>query len=503
MEFADAAGQQIPGDTPRAQFWLGKSLYKLGFFASSLSVFGEIVAAGPNHPYHKLTLPWLASLSRELPEGAGVLEKVGTYKPESLEDEAFNEVRDELYYLLGRFFYQKGDLGQAITLLRQVPDDSDYYIPAQFFLGVGETREYHGKEAVEAFKEVLRKNIELQKKAAKEKKKRKKEAKARKKELKKLKKKNPDLVIDKEFISYEEEMKRFEERANLALGYIFYQVGKFETGIKYFDKIPQDSPYWLDSIFASAWSEFRLVEFEPDNANIHYQRTLGYIHTLNAPFFYDYLYPEAVILKAVAYYFNCRYDPAKTSIDEFNRRYPKTRDDLRNVLAQAPEDFALYELSVKIRAGESGLDPFVEEVAQKSLQDKTLEKNYQFVSELEREAALLEQMSGSFKSSAAGDRITEDLDGLTSLAKEATGALARVRLQGQIKEITDLEREAIKIEYEILNRLKAGESGQPPNRRPAKPKIDSEHEIYNYNGEYWKDELGYYNYKVTSLCKEE
>ena len=46
MAFAEAAGQQIPGDTPRAQFWLGKSLYKLGFFASSLSVFGEIVAAG-------------------------------------------------------------------------------------------------------------------------------------------------------------------------------------------------------------------------------------------------------------------------------------------------------------------------------------------------------------------------------------------------------------------------------------------------------------------------
>ncbi|MGB1274886.1 MAG: tetratricopeptide repeat protein, partial [Nannocystaceae bacterium] len=84
MAFAEAAGQQIPGDTPRAQFWLGKSLYKLGFFASSLSVFGEIVAAGPTHPYHKLTLPWLASLSRELPEGAGVLEKVGSYKPESL-----------------------------------------------------------------------------------------------------------------------------------------------------------------------------------------------------------------------------------------------------------------------------------------------------------------------------------------------------------------------------------------------------------------------------------
>ncbi len=506
IAFAEAAGAQIPGDTPRGQFWLGKSLYKLGFFASSLSVLSEIVDAGPTHPYHKLTLPWLAQLSRELPESAGVLGKIGAYKPSDLEDEAFDEVRDELYYLLGKFYYTSGDLGQAIALLSQVPDDSGYYIPAQFFLGVAETREYHGKEAVEAFKNVLRKNIELREAAAKDKKgtkKRKKDEKKKAKELKKLKKQNPQLVVEDEYISPEEENQRFEERSNLALGYIFYQVGKFETALKYFDKIPQESPYWLDSILASAWSEFRLVEVEPENANIHYQRTLGYIHTLNAPFFYDYLYPESVILKAVTYYFNCRYAVAKTAIDEFNRRYPETRDKLKNLLDQAPEDFAFYEFSIKIRKSESGLDPFVEEVAQKSLQDKTLEKNYKYVNELERESALLESMSNDFKSSAAGDRITEDLDGLTSLAKETTGALARQRILGQIKEISDLEREAIKIDYEILNRIKGGNEGEPENRRPDKPKIDSEHEIYNYNGEYWKDELGYYNYQVTSLCKEE
>ena len=104
---------------------------------------------------------------RELPEGAEVLQKVGTYKPTDLESEEFDEVRDELYYLLGRFYYQKGDLGQSIALLGQVPDNSDYYIPAQFFLGVAETREFHGPQAVEAFKNVLRKNISLREAAAK------------------------------------------------------------------------------------------------------------------------------------------------------------------------------------------------------------------------------------------------------------------------------------------------------------------------------------------------
>ncbi len=492
--FHSVASGKTPGDQKRGQFWLGKTLYKLEFYAASYSVFNEIVTAGPSHPYHKLTLPWLASLSKELPEGAGVLELVGKYKPADLEDSAFDDVRDELYYLLGRFFYQKGDLGQAISLLGQVPDNSTYYIPAQFFLGVAETREYHGKEAVEAYKNVLRKNIQLREAADKDKKK--------KKDAKKAKKSKGKKGAPEE-LTYEEEMQRFEERANLALGYIFYQVGKFETAIKYFDKIPLESPYWLDSILASSWSEFRLVEVEPEKANLHYQRTLGYIHTLNAPFFYDYLYPESVILKAVTYYFNCRYGPAKRAVEEFSRRYPKTRDDLKSLLTKAPEDFALYELSVKIRSGTSGLDPFVEEVASKSLQDKTVEKAYAYVNELEREAEIFEAMSNDFKSSDVGDRISEDIDAALSQAKESTGALARQRLTAQINEINSLEREAIKIEYEILNRIKAGGEGAPTERRPQKPDIDSEHEIYNYNGEYWKDELGYYNYKVTSLCKEE
>lgn len=499
--FHAVSSGKTPGDKLRAQFWLGKSLYKLQFYAVSLAVFSEIVTAGPSHPYHKLTLPWLASLSRELPEGAGVLEKVGTYKPTELEDSAFDEVRDELYYLLGRFYYQKGDLGQAIALLGQVPDNSEYYIPAQFFLGVAETREFHGPQAVEAFKNVLRKNIALRESFAKDKKKRKAELKAKKKAAKKAKGKQ--LAGEVEELSYEEEMQRYEERANLALGYIFYQVGKYETALKYYDKVPLESPYWLDSILASSWTEFRMVEVEPDKANMHYQRTLGYIHTLNAPFFYDYLYPESIILKAVTYYFNCRYQPAKLAIEEFNRRYPKTRDDLKDLLAKAPEDFALFELSVKIRNSESSLDPFVEEVAQKSLQDKTLEKNYAFVNELVREQQSLEETKPDFKGSPLAELITENLDGLLSLAKESTGALARNRLTQQIQQINDLEREAIKIEYEILNRIKAGDAGSATERRPQRPKIDSEHEIYRYNGEYWKDELGYYNYQVTSRCKEE
>jgi tetratricopeptide (TPR) repeat protein len=498
IQFHKIASGEIPGDVPRSQFWLGKALYKLGFYSASLSVFDEIVQAGASHPFHKLTLPWLASLSRELPEGAEVLQKVGTYKPTDLESEEFDEVRDELYYLLGRFYYQKGDLAQGIALLDQVPEKSDYYIPAQFFLGVAYTRDWKGEPAVDSFKEVLRRSIALREAAsASKKKEKKKKVKAKGKAGKR---RNKDLTSIE--LSFEEEMRQYEHLAALGLANIFYMVGKFDTSIKYLDKIPLDSAYFLDAIHWAAWAEFRMVEVDEENANRHYQRTLGYVHTLNAPFFEDYLYPDALKLKAVTYYFNCRYDSAKRTVDEFNARYPKTMDDLKGILDQAPEDFALYDLALKIRNEESGLDPFVEQVALKALQDKQLGKYFAYVAELEREMEMFEDMSGNFKSAGVGERVTEDLELALSQAREATGAEARTRITGMIKEIKDLKIEMIKVQFEILEKRKQQKALEQYPAKPQKPDIDAEHEIYKYNGEYWQDELGYYRYEVTSICKE-
>lgn len=502
IQFHKIATNEIPGDQPRAQFWLGKTLYKLKFYSASLSIFDEIVQAGPAHPFHKLTLPWLASLARELPEGAEVLQKIGRYKPTDLEDEAFDEVRDELYYLLGRYYYDKGDLPQGIALLDQVPNQSDYYIRAQFFLGVAHTRNFAGEPAVAAFKNVLRRAIELRQ--AEEKKRKS----ARKKKVKveggkKKKKRGSRKSRTETEMTYLEEMRQYEHMASFGLANIFYMVGKFETAIKYLDKIPVESPYYLRAVHAAAWAEFRRVEIDDTNANSYYQRALGYVHTLNAPFFEEYLYPDGIKIKAVTYYFNCRYDSAKRSVDEFNRKYPKAMEDLQGILNDAPEDFKLYETARKILDDNSSLDPFVEQVARIALSDKSLSKYFDYVDELEREQQQLEDMSSAFKSASIGERVTEDLDLALSAAREATGKESRERLTGEIREIKELNKEMIKVEYEILEKRKQQGALEANPVKPQRAKVDSEHENYNYNGEYWQDELGYYRYKVTSLCKNE
>ena len=188
----------------------------------------------------------------------------------------------------------------------------------------------------------------------------------------------------------------------------------------------------------AAWTEFRFVESDPQNENAHYQRVLGYVHTLNAPFFDEYLFPDALKLKAVTYYFNCRYDSAKRTVDEFNARYPATKQKLMEVLAQAPEDFQFYDLAKQILEGKSGLDPFVEKVAARSLDDLTMQRYFAYAEELEVEQAAIKGTSNKFQSAAVGDTIAVDLELSISEAKEVTGALARKRLQDRIDQIAEL-----------------------------------------------------------------
>ena len=111
---------------------------------------------GPSHAYYNATLKWLASLSRQLPDSTGILEKIGKYNRAELDQPALEKVRDELYFLLGKFYYQKGSFKEAVELFDSGADASEFYVQAKLFEGATHVREYQAKPAVESFKEVLR-----------------------------------------------------------------------------------------------------------------------------------------------------------------------------------------------------------------------------------------------------------------------------------------------------------------------------------------------------------
>jgi tetratricopeptide (TPR) repeat protein len=448
----------------RAEFFMGKTLYQMGYYAASLAYFDRIVAKRSGHRYFGATLKWLAALSRVLPETSGILEKIGTYDPKDLEQPIMDEVRDELYYLLGRHYYRQGNFEQAITLFGAVKVESPFYVKAKFFEGVTYVRQYKGAPAVDAFKQIL--------------------------------------VIGQERPSYytAEDIDTYTELADLQLARVFYSTQQYDTSIKYFEKLPQESPDWLESLFEASWAYF----MKTNNS-----KTLGNIHTLNAPYFENEFFPgmaESVLLKAVVYYKYCQYDNALESVAEYNQNYAPLREDLEQILAKFDDNAEFYEYIVKIKNGRAGLSERTQRVAASSLADRQLAKTFAWVDELDKELKMRAQADASWVNTRVAGEVEAELTVQKSLAQADAGKLARERIKRLADELRELSRDGRKIRIETLNN-KAGQidarargeqiSG---DHRQEPIVVDDEHFLWKFNGEYWKDELGYYRFKIRSRC---
>jgi tetratricopeptide (TPR) repeat protein len=448
----------------RAEFFMGKTLYHLRYYSASLNYFDAIVQKGPSHKYHRRTLQWLAALAEVLPESAGILKKIGQYSQQDLEDPGLEQVRPHLYYLLGRYFYQAGQLEQAVTLFRKVPKDSEYYVVSKYMEAVCLVLVPKTREAADALREIL--------------------VIAAEEDLRKKYKK-----VD---------LRDFQDRANLTIARVFYQNGQMDLAIKYFEKLPQDAPDWLDSLFEASWAYY----LRKTNS-----KALGNIHTLNAPYFENEFFPESLILKSQIYFNYCRYDRALEAVAEFQRDYPSVRDELRRMVKMNPDDnSSFYGYVKKLRGGTAGLPERTQLMAASVLQDKTLLKTFSYVDELDREMKQYEQADKGWKTTRIAGEVLQSLTLQKSLAEDTAGSLARERLARLEKELTELKAQAGDVKVSILEarigNKKAELAGQEVSgSHPAEAIIvDDEHQTWDFNGEYWKDELGFYRYRISSKC---
>jgi tetratricopeptide (TPR) repeat protein len=457
----DGQSEDTPSNRQRAEFFLGKTLYQLGFYAGALAYFDRIASAGPSHRYHNATLKWLAALSRVLPETSGILEKIGAYDPAELEQPVLEDVRDELYYLLGRHYYIRGEFDQAVGLFTKVRRENPFFLRAKFFEGVTYVRKFEGKPAVEAFKVLLA------------------------------------IGADKPKYYDRAEIAKYQELAILQMARIFYSTQQYDTSIKYYEKLTQDSPDWLDSLFEAAWAYF----MKTNNS-----KALGNIHTLNAPYFEDEFFPESTVLRAVIYYKYCLYDRALEAVAEYDSKYRPLRDNLKQVLDKYEDDAEFFGYVKAIKEGKAGLDEDTQRLVVSALGDRTLRKTFNWVDELERELALHRQSAGDWRSTTIANEVLEQLTLQKSLAEADAGKLARERIERLARELREFGRDTIKIRIEVLN-AKAGQiSAQArgerisSDHREERIEVDDEHFMWRFNGEYWKDELGYYRFRIRSKC---
>jgi hypothetical protein len=459
----------------RAEFFMGKTLFNMGknakppwgFYAASLVYFEKIVAAGDAHTYHGAALKWLAALSRVLPETSGILEKIGTYDESALEDPSLASVKDELYFLLGRHYYRRGgdgDFDKAIALFQKVSRQSEFFIKAKFFEGVTYVRKYEGRPAVDAFKEIL------------------------------------IIGAEKPAQYNSDEIANYNELAQLQMARVFYSTQQFDTSIKYFEKLDQNSADWAESLFEASWAYFM------KSLN---SKALGNIHTLNAPYFEKQFFPESQLLKAVIYYKYCLYDQAEEAIQEYNEKYGPLQKNLKAIVDKYDDNVEFYEYVKKVKAGKAGLDSTTQRLVMSVLDDKTLLKTFAWVDELDNELQQLQRADKAWQTTQVAGEVLQELTVAQSDASAKAGKVARDRIDRLQRELGALARDGSKIKFEILEAKGNKISAEAMKIRVASGSreepivVDDEHFAWKFNGEYWKDELGYYRFKIRSRCPKQ
>ena len=473
----------MAGLAVESEYWLGKSLYKLGMYHSSLQMFSKVLARGPSTKFFKSSLEWLFFIARKTVNETVVLDEIARYSNYEFPERFRNEFR----YLLARYNVVRGkalddaeQTGEATKsfdevkrLSLMIPKGDPFYPRAKYLEGLAYFRENKLETALESMKEVVRATRQAE---------------------------GPMTAERKQ-------LQALREMAFMQLARTHYGARQNRYAIAYYDKIERGGVQWLESLFEASWAHYRIGQYE---------QALGNLITLSSPFFREEYFPEALILKAVVYFENCRYREALTIIEDFEAIYGPVQQELDVLVSknmEATEYFnVLDEVRKKNKEGQKlkGTDEILERILNLALTDKDLKKTVDSIAELEGEMDAVGTKGDTFKYSNLSkqliERLKEQRQGLIGKA----GLMAKSKLDFENGQLQTLRANGLRIKFETTSKekdfleemLKAG--GQQAVVKPYKysTAVSDDQLYWPYVGEYWRDELGTYQYTLTKGCIE-
>lgn len=450
--------QDVAADSlrPRAQFELAKTLVRMRLLQGALILFDEIILEGATHPFFEQSAEWLIVIARRLPGDAEMLRRISAFA-ELFPDRVEEKYRDELAYYLGQHYFNVGERELALQYLGFVTEVSPFFNETLFLKGITHIRLEQPREALAEFQRLE----ELTRRGGSD--------------------------------------RQLNELAQLSLARTYYGAGNYEQALELYGGIARNSEYWLDSLFESSWGYYQLEQFN---------RALGNLHSLNSPFFNDEYYPEAPVLQAVILFYNCRWADVRVSLEEFDFTYSPLLDELRTSIASLASDEEFYEF-LQQTTGQSGrrFDPRLQQIVNATLADRTIRNSVAFIEELDRELGYIAGSDPGWAASDIGAFLRQEILATRDFARAEAGSLVRARLVGIADELAGHERamssiqvetdlaEANAISSDLEAELFRGESTDDVNAE------SSEYMVWTFDGEYWRDELGFYYYHINSQCE--
>jgi len=444
-----------PDIRAKSEYYLAQSLARKGLPFSAFIYYTGIVRAGNKHPFYLKAVEGLVNVQTILRD---------QYLIPSTLNREYNdewaklplEVLARINYLIGAIAHRQSKLEEARDFLAAVPRETSIYPKAKYLLGIVYVDpRYPGgvksDEAIKAFQEVL-------------------------------------SLSGTQY----DDLTEMRHLATLGLGRTFYGIGEYQRAVQAYESIPRFSKYWDEALFENGFARFQ---------NDDYGGALGSLQALHAPQFSAFQ-PESWILKATVYYFNCLYEETKTALKAFDDLYQPVQEKLRALLEGEAKDASYYYRLVSIE--DSRTLPRAVLLWVRS--NERMLGLFRILAQIDKEKAAING-NPAWRGSKIGPDLTSYLDQNRNTLTQVAGTFARNRLQEAVQNIRTFSDAAEIIRFETSKAEKElFEAGVDQARilqaqnlyRPPMPGEDWNY--WKFQGEFWRDEIGYYQYTLKKGC---
>lgn len=460
-DFIAVSGQD--GDRAKAEFYLAQTLEKMRLYQGALYHYNQIVNAGPAHPYYVPAIEGMVQVAEALDDDLAV---PAFFNKEYNDD--FQRLRPEFLhkvnYMVGLVSSRTGQLDDAEAFLGVVPKDSSYFARARYLLGIVEIQKGQRGGSPEALDEASHRAVAYF---------------------------HEVLGLQGNYV----ELKDLRDLARLGLGRTYYGLGDYAQAVKYYEEVPRFSQFWDQALFENGWARF---------LNDDFGGALGSLQALHAPQFAGSFQPESWILKATIYYQACLYDEAKAAIDTYRSSYSQTVQGLQPILASERELSYFYRL---IRDTQE-MRRLPRSVYHYLGTNRRVRGFDRYIAALDREEQTLRSL-GVFKNSALQAELLQTVQQQRNLMQSVAGNFVKGRLDDAMATVQGFDGKAEIILFETSkaegDRITRGVDYQTSlaNQTLLRPMLPGEDwEYWNFQGEFWIDEIGYYQFTLKSGCAQ-
>ena len=298
--------------------------------------------------------------------------------------------------------------------------------------------------------------------------------------------------------------------AIMGLARAYYQAEKWDEAAKVYRQVPKDNSFYRQSLFELSWTLFRSGKL---------RSALSPIQTLHSPYYQNFYDPESLLLRSTILFYVCKYDEIDKIKKSFEKSYSSAANSIKNFISSKASEQEMYqelyqasvELNRVTKGGSlksSGKLPFF--ILRSLIEERDIRLMNEYVERLNVERANLPK---TFNTVSLGEPLVrygqKIIDGRKKFAQNKIGKIGILHLQEKQSEILDTAKQMDLLKYEILGMKKEAIRKKSTDSAEASPNqkftwnyyVQNGYRYWPFQGEYWRDEIGNYQYVGVNSCE--